>query len=109
MQIDIRLIPIYEKGFIKQFPRIVRLLREWSPRTQPETEVSLYALVDYVADLSHEPGLPSDIKNRIAPYVKKLSTLKDKAREQLLARNLNALDQSLYRIEDQFEDLEQIL
>lgn len=109
MQIDIRLIPIYEKGFVKQFPRIARLLREWSPRTQPETELSMYALVDYVADLSHEPRLPPDIKNRIAPYVKKLSTLKETAREQLLSRDLKALDQSLYRIEDQFEDLEQIL
>ena len=35
-QIDIRLIPFYEKGFVKQFPRIVRLLREWSYRTPLE-------------------------------------------------------------------------
>ncbi len=108
-QIDIRLIPFYEKGLVKQFPRIARLLREWSYRTPLEKEVSMYALVDYMADIAHEPGVPSDVKNRIAPYVSKLSALKETAREQLLSRKLNELDQCLYQIEDQFEDLEKSL
>ena len=109
MQIDIRLIPFYEKNFVKQFPKIARLLKECSYGTPPEKEVSMYALVDDLVNISQEPGTPKDIKNRIAPHVKKLSTLKETAREQLLSRKLNELDQSLYQIEDQFEDLENIL
>jgi hypothetical protein len=109
IQIDIRLIPFYDKGFVKQFPRIAHLLNERSYRTPLEEEVSLYAIVDYLVDITHEPGVPSDIKSSIAPYVKKLSALKEAAREQLLSRKLNELDQYLYRIEDQFEDLEKNL
>ena len=109
MQIDIRLIPFYEKGFDKQFPRIARLLKDVSYGTPLEKELSLYAIVDYFVGITHEPGVPSDIKSSIAPYVKKLSALKETAREQLLWRKLDELDQCLYQIEDQFEDLEKSL
>jgi hypothetical protein len=109
MQIDIRLIPYYEKGFVKQFPRIAHLLDERSYRTPLDKEVSLYAIVDYLVDITHEPAVPSGIKSNIAPYVKKLSALKATAREQLLSRKLDELDQCLYEIEDQFEDLEKSL
>jgi len=106
MQIDIRLIPIYEKGFADHFPGIANLLKESGYQKHIENDESLYLLVDYLADLIHSPDFSPDIKKRIAPYVTKMSALKAKAREKLLSRKLDELDQYLYQIEDQFEDLE---
>jgi len=103
------LIPIYEKGFVKHFPMIASLLKEGAYRTPRDKETSLYDLVDYLVDITREPGFPLSIKNRIEPYVIKLSALKETAREKLLLRKIKELDQCLYQIEDQFEDLEKIL
>ena len=109
MQIDIRLIPFYEKPFHRTFPRFATLLREWEYTEPLERDVSLYDLVDYVVDMVHEPRIPRDVKERIRPHEPRLATLKETAREHLLARRLNELDESLYRLEDAFADLERAL
>jgi len=109
MQIDIRLIPFYEKPFKRMFPRFASLLRETGYSEPLERDVSLYDLVDYLLDILHEPGVSGDVKERIGSHGSRLAALKESAREQLLARRLNELDESLYRIEDAFTEMERVL
>jgi hypothetical protein len=106
MQIDIRVIPFFEVPFEKRFPRLVEFLRRLSHGEVVKKEPSFYALIDTMATLSGHPDTPSELRDLISPYVDKLKNLKEQAREHLLARRLDDLDQILYRIEDQFEDLE---
>jgi hypothetical protein len=106
MQVDIRVIPIYEKSLAEQFPRITDLLKQMYYTEPVEKEVSLYALVDYMVSVGNNPETPDDIKRKIKPYVQKMLSSKRIAREQLLSKKLNELDKTLYLIEDQFEDLE---
>ncbi len=106
MQVDIRVIPIYEKSMAEQFPRITDLLKKMSYTDPVEKEIPLYAVVDYMVSVENNPETPDDIKRKIKPYVQKMLSSKRMAREQLLSKKLNELDKSLYLIEDQFEDLE---
>ncbi len=106
MQIDIRLIPVFEKPFKSVFPELSKMLKELSYLDSKEGDVSFYALVDYLERMSHDPGIHADVKECIRPYLKKMLPLKEKARESLLARRLNELDGLLYQLEDLFEDLE---
>ncbi len=109
MQIDIRLIPFYEKPFDKAFPRTALLLREYGYTEPLERDVSLYDLVDTLADMMHAPGVPKELKARIGPRVAGLTSLKETARELLLSRRLNELDRALYELEDAFGELESSL
>jgi hypothetical protein len=106
MQIDIKLLPFYEKNLKTHFPKLARLLQTLSYTEPLEKELSLYALVDTLQRILRDPKTPRDIKSKVAPCLPRLLPLRDEARELLLARRLNALDQLLYRIEDEFEDLE---
>ena len=106
MQIDIRILPFYEKPFEKTYPKMARLMRRLSFQRLIEEEVSLYALVDVMAGITRDKSVPSDIREVLGPHVEKMQRLKEKASASLLARNLNALDQWLYDIEDVFDDLE---
>jgi len=105
MQIDIRLVPFYEKGFAEHFQGIASLFKKGGYQKKLD-DASLYLIVDYLADMARNPDVSPDIKDRIAPYVIKMKALKETARERLLSRKLEELDQLLYQIEDQFEDLE---
>ncbi|MCF8146417.1 MAG: hypothetical protein K9N21_21125 [Deltaproteobacteria bacterium] len=109
MQIDIRLIPFYERRFKEEFPRIAKLLEERSYRELVEKGVSLYELADTLETIALSPHTPADLKEAISPYVSRIMEVKEVAREHLLARRLNELDQALYRMEDVFEDLERAL
>ena len=109
MQIDIRLVPFYEKPFKKLFPRIASLLREHEYTEPLERDVSLYDLVDFLADMARGPSIPSDVKARLRAHVDRLEAIKETAREQLLSRELNELDQSLYALEDAYDELERNL
>ena len=109
MQIDIRLRPFYEKPLIKEFPKVSKLMSNMDYKEPLEKEPSLYELVDSLASMSRDTMVPSDIKEKISPYVSKMKLLKEKARELLLSRKLNELDRCLYQIEDQFLDLESSL
>jgi hypothetical protein len=107
MQIDIKLLPFYEKRFKTHFPKLAKLLQTLSYTEPLEKELSLYALVDVLQRILRDPKTPHDMKSKVEAHVRKLLSLRDEARELLLGRRLNALDQILYRIEDEFEDLEQ--
>ncbi len=106
MQIDVRVIPFFEVPFEKRFPRLVELLRRLNYGEVLKREPSFYELIDTMVTILDHPESPSEVKVLIGPYVHRLSELKEDAREHLLGRRLDALDQALYRIEDQFEDLE---
>jgi len=106
MQIDIRVVPFYEKPFEKRFPNIAALLRRASRKELVEKGISFYEMADTLETVAENPDAPSDLKDAISPYVEKMMQLKEVAREHLLARRLNELDQALYRMEDVFEDLE---
>ncbi|MCG6882049.1 MAG: hypothetical protein LJE96_23255 [Deltaproteobacteria bacterium] len=106
MQIDIRVIPFFETPFEKRFPHLVELFRRLSFGEVLKKDPSFYELIDTLVTIVDHPETPSEIKDLVGPYVIELGKLKDQAREYLLARRLDDLDQTLYRIEDQFEDLE---
>ena len=106
MQIDIRLIPFYEKPFKKAFPKIADLLKEMDYTRPLEKDISLYDLVDYLEDMTHSPAIASDLKERLRQALNQLMPMKEVAREQLLSRRLNDLDRTLYQMEDLFEALE---
>ncbi len=109
MQIDIRLMPFYDKPFKKIFPKISALLKEHDYTTPMERDVSLYDLVDSFSDMMNAPSIPRDVKTRLAPHVPALTSLKERARKQLLSRALNELDETLYALEDAFDELEKAL
>lgn len=109
MQVDIRVIPFYEKSFEKRFPKIAGLLREMSHEELVEREISFYEMADYLENISDNPGTPADVRDKLGSYPEKIMELKEIAREHLLARRLNELDQVLYQMEDQFADLEDVL
>ena len=106
MQVDIRIIPFYEKRFEKRFPNIADVLRQMSHNELVEKEVSLYELVDSLENIADSPDTPSRIREKLRPHVRKIVAVKEIAREHLLGRRLNELDQTLYQMEDAFEDLE---
>ena len=109
MQIDIRILPFYERRFVDRFPNIAELLQRADYSGPLKEEVSLYRLVDFLEGMSRDPKVNSALKEKIRPYVQRVLDLKSLARDHLLSRRLNELDQVLYRIEDQFEDLEESL
>jgi hypothetical protein len=106
MQIDIRLMPFYEKGFKGHFPKLSRAMERSGYLDSGGPEASLYSLVDVLGRMNLDPQVLPPVKERLRPFLEKLIPLKEMAREALLARRLNELDQVLYRIEDEFEDLE---
>jgi hypothetical protein len=106
MQIDIKLLPFYEKRFKTHFPKLAKLLQALSYAEPLEKEMSLYAIVDVLQRILRDPKTPKDAKSKVEPHLRKLLSLRDEARELLLGRRLNALDKLLYQIEDEFEELE---
>jgi hypothetical protein len=106
MQIDIRVVPFFDKPFEKVFPNLADCLRQLSYHRLVEKDPSLYHLIDDLMMIIESPNTPSGIKKKLAPYVAKMAPLQETARAHLLARRLNELDQILYRIEDVFQDLD---
>ena len=106
MQIDIRVIPFFEVPFEKRFPHLVDLLRRLSYGELLKKEISFYDLVDVFVTISEHPDTPAGVREQMGSYVQRMADLKEEARDHLLARRLDDLDQTLYKIEDQFEDLE---
>jgi hypothetical protein len=106
MQIDIRILPFFEKPFEKEFPKITGLLKGASYEKALEEEASLYVLLDSLVSLSRDPMFSSTVKERMLPYVDRMQRVKRVARECLISRKLNELDGFLYQIEDLFGDLE---
>jgi hypothetical protein len=105
-QIDIQILPFFEKRFSDQFPHTADLLQQTGHAEAVEREVSLYALVDHMVSINRDPQVSEDIKARIGGHIRHLLDLKRTAREYLLSQQLHKLDQVLYEIDDRFEELE---
>jgi len=106
MQIDIRLLPFYEKGFKTHFPKLAAVLEREKYLSSGENDLSLYHLVDLLHRMDIDPAVPSPVKVAMNGFLGRLTAIKEKAREALLARKLNDLDRLLYQLEDEFENLE---
>jgi hypothetical protein len=109
MQIDIRLLSFYERGFKSRFPNLARVMETCGHGDAVDQEISLYDLVDILRSMGNDKKLSDSLKITLKPFVAKLIPLKEAAREELLARRLNSLDQLLYTMEDDFEELEKAL
>ncbi|VBB47867.1 conserved hypothetical protein [uncultured Desulfatiglans sp.] len=106
MQIEIRIKQVYEAGFASDFPRIADFLRLAGYGEVLEAEPSFYALVDRLEMLARDPHVPEQMKPALKRLLPVMLDLRNKARETLLQRELDALDRLLYQLEDAFEDLE---
>lgn len=109
MQVEIRIQPFYEGGFISRFPRLADYLRLAGYGEVLDPEPSLYTLVDRLETLSRDPHVPEHMKPPLKGLLPRMLELKAEARKSLLERDLDALDQFLYQLEDGFEDLEDSL
>lgn len=110
MQIAVRLESTYGAGgFRKAFPNMTGLLRDIGYTLTLEQEPTLFHMVDVLVRIRNDPAPPENVKKPILQMLDRLTALRDQAREDLLGRRLNDLDQKLYRIEDLFMDLEREL
>lgn len=107
VQIEIRLVPIYGAGGLgKNFPKFAEFLKKHGYTKVLEDQPSLYHLVDVLVRICNDPAVSKEAKAAILRMENQFETVRDEAREHLLARRLNELDQSLYRLEDLYVDLE---
>jgi len=110
MEITIKLVPIYGAGGLPgRLPNLARGLKEFRYEKVLREEPSVYELVDVLIRLNNDPAVSANFKKPIASMLEEITKVRDLAREQLLGRQLNELDQTLYRLEDLFEDLEREL
>jgi hypothetical protein len=104
-QIDIRLLPAYGQGGLKEaLPNLFKLLSDSGYDLVIEKEPSLYEMVEVMIRIKNDPHVRGDSKK---PRVRKLDELikvRNQARESFLALRLNELDRFLYRLEDLFGD-----
>lgn len=107
IEIEIKLIPIYgSAGLAGRFPNLANFLKEWGYERVLEEQPNVYQLVDVLTRLRNDPAIPDTAKKPIHRFHDKIQKVRDEAREHLLSRHLNELDQTLYRLEDLYEDLE---
>ncbi len=106
MQIDVRLLPAYGEGGLKNtFPELYRLLDEGGYNLVIEREPSLYEMVEVMIRMNNDPHVRKESKKRIGEKLEEMKKVRDQARESLLAGRLSELDGLLYRLEDLFSDL----
>lgn len=110
MQIDIRLLPIYGQGGLKNaFPNLFNLLSNSGYNLVADKEPSLYEMTDVMERIRNDPHVRRESKTPIISKIEALTKVRDEARECLLARRLDDLDRLLYKLEDLFGDLEKDL
>ena len=106
MQIDIRLLPAYGEGGLREaFPHLFSLLEDSGYDLVIEKEPSLYEMVEVMIRIRNDPHVREGAKKAITAKLDELVKVRDEAREALLARRLNELDRLLYRLEDLFRGL----
>ena len=107
MQIDIRLLPVYGSSGLKgSFPHLFELLANNGYDLVVANEPSLYEMVEVMIRIKNDPHVREESKRPIIGGLGELVTVRDQARELLLARRLNELDRLLYRLEDLFDELD---
>ncbi len=110
MQIDIRLRPAYgATGLAGHLPNLASLLKRCGYSRVLEEEPTLYHLVDTLVGLRNDPHVAASDKRALEHLLETVREVRERAREQLLARRLNELDKTLYQLEDLFQDLDREL
>lgn len=110
MQIDVRLVPVYDRGrFDELYPGCAALLRDVGKKSLLEEAPTLYHLVEELARTARDPNVSALWKKVLQKHLQDLVRCRDEAREALLARELRQLDRLLYRLEDLFLDLDKDL
>ncbi len=110
MQIDVRLIPVYEQGrFDQLYPGCAAMLRDVGKNRLVQDPPTLYHLVEELERTARDPKVSSLWKKVLDKHIPELARCRDKAREALLARELRDLDRILYRLEDLIQDLDRDL
>lgn len=110
IQIDIRLQAAYgEGGLAGCFPNLAKLLKRYDHTRVLEQEPSPYHLVDTLVRLRNDPHVAASDKRALVQRIEELQRVREQAREQLLGRHLNELDETLYQLEDLFRDLDREL
>jgi hypothetical protein len=107
MQIDVRLLPAYGANGMKgSFPHLFEFLTYNGYDLVVANEPSLYEMVEVMIRIKNDPHVREESKKPIIGKLGELVTVRNQARELLLARRLNELDRLLYRLEDLFDELE---
>jgi len=108
MQMRVRILPYYKKGFKKAYPKIAHSLRHLDqPRL--EDDPSLYDLVGKLDKLLYElEGNPPE-RNVFLAKRKALFTLYEEVQKRIADRQLAQADQALYKMEDTFDEIEREL
>ena len=106
MQIDVALRPFYERSVRTSFPALTELLKRVDYLQPLEEELSLVDVVDLLRSMTRDPLVPAAAKSHLHAAVERMSELQEQARGHLQARRLRELEAVLYRIEDEFEDLD---
>lgn len=110
MEIEIRLVPAYERGgFGRLYPGCAALFRDVGKKHLVDDPPTLYHLVDELARTARDPKVSKEWKKVLEKHVPALVHCRDTAREALLTRELRDLDQLLYRLEDLFQELDKDL
>ncbi len=110
MQIDIRLLPAYGAGGLKgALPNIYKILGDYGYDLVIEKAPSIYDMVEVMIRLKNDPHVAGDLKRQIDKKLGELEKIRDKARESLLARRLNELDQLLYNLENSMGEMDENL
>ena len=110
IQIDIRLLPMYGSGGMqKSFPHLSKALKDFGYTKVLEEEPTLYRLAEVLLRIGNDPAVSQKAKAPIIGMADRFRQVHAQAQEHLLGRRLNELDQTLYRLEDLFQELEQEL
>ncbi len=110
MQIDVRLLPAYGAGGLKgAVPNIYKMLADYGYDLVIEKAPSIYDMVEVMIRVNNDPHVSGDAKRQVVKKLSDLIKTRDKAREALLARRLNELDQLLYDLENLFGELDENL
>jgi hypothetical protein len=108
MQMRIRILPYYKKGLIGAFPRIANRLsfvnKEWA-----EEGPSLFEIVGGLDKLLYELEGNPPFREVLLQHRSKLHGLYEKIEGNIADWHLAKADQSLYEIEDIFDEIEREL
>ena len=108
MQMRIRILPYYNRGFKETFPKIAHSLRHVKLVSQEENP-SLFSLVGHFDTVLHTLEADAPVRRVFMVHREKLKTLYEEVEEQIADWQLAKADQALYKIEDIFDDIEKEL
>jgi hypothetical protein len=108
MQMRTRILPYYQGGFHKVYPKIAYSLRHMN-QDFTENAPSLFELIGKWGKILHELEDNESVRNVFLKHRQSLSDLYETVEQQIGDWQLAKADQALYKIEDVFDDIEREL